>query len=112
MEAMTIGQIINFLAVVAGAVGSVGTIYAVVHKLVTKKVNTQIDETLNPIRESLEEIKRQNVELKEQGEDTKKEIILMMKLNQAMIDEMKTLGHLNGKTSEALDELNNYLLNR
>ena len=109
---MTIGQIINFLAVVAGAVGSVGTIYAVVHKLVTKKVNTQIDETLNPIRESLEEIKRQNVELKEQGEDTKKEIILMMKLNQAMIDEMKTLGHLNGKTSEALDELNDYLLNR
>ena len=109
---MTIGQIINFLAVVAGAVGSVGTIYAVVHKVVTKKVNTQIDETLNPIRESLEEIKRQNVELKEQGEDTKKEIILMMKLNQAMIDEMKTLGHLNGKTSEALDELNDYLLNR
>ena len=112
MEAMTIGQIINFLAVTAGAIGSVSAIYAVVHKLVTKKVNTQIDETLNPIRESLEEIKRQNVELKEQGEDTKKEIILMMKLNQAMIDEMKTLGHLNGKTSEALEELNDYLLNR
>ena len=112
MEAMTIGQIINFLAVTAGAIGSVSAIYAVVHKLGTKKVNTQIDETLNPIRESLEEIKRQNVELKEQGEDTKKEIILMMKLNQAMIDEMKTLGHLNGKTSEALDELNDYLLNR
>ena len=112
METMTIGQIINFLAVTAGAIGSVSAIYAVVHKLVTRRVNTQIDETLNPIRESLEEIKRQNVELKEQGEDTKKEIILMMKLNQAMIDEMKTLGHLNGKTSEALEELNDYLLNR
>ena len=112
MEAMTIGQIINFLAVTAGAIGSVSAIYAVVHKLVTKKVNTQITETLEPIKSSLEEIKQQNVELKSQGEDTKKEIILMMKLNQAMIDEMKTLGHLNGKTSEALEELNDYLLNR
>ena len=112
METMTIGQIINFLAVTAGAIGSVGTIYAVVHKLVTKKVNTQIDETLNPIKESLEEIKQQNIELKNQGEDTKKEIILIMKLNQTMIDELRTKGHVNGKTSEALEELNDYLLNR
>ena len=112
MEAVTIGQIINFLAVLAGVIGSIGVVYTATNKIVTKKVNTQINETLNPIKESLEEIKQQNVELKSQGEDTKKEIILMMKLNQAMIDEMKTLGHLNGKTSEALDELNDYLLTR
>lgn len=112
MEAMTIGQIINFLVILAGVVGSIGTIYAATNKIVTKRIDSQMSETLEPIKSSLEEIKQQNVELKSQGEDTKKEIILMMKLNQAMIDEMKTLGHLNGKTSEALDELNDYLLNR
>ena len=112
MEAVTIGQIINILAILAGVIGSVGTIYAATNKIVTKRIDSQMGETLEPIRNSLEEIKQQNVDLKNQGEDTKKEIILVMKLNQAMIDELKTKGHLNGKTSEAMEELNDYLLNR
>jgi F0F1-type ATP synthase membrane subunit b/b' len=109
---LTIGEIINILAIVTGAIGSIVTIYTVINKIVTKRINSQMTDTLAPIKEALEEIKRQNMELKQQGEDTKKEIILIMKLNQTMIDEMKTLGHVNGKTSEALEELNDYLLNK
>ena len=36
----------------------------------------------------------------------------MMKLNQTMVDELKTLGHVNGATAAALNELNDYLINK
>lgn len=112
MMQLTIGEIINILAILAGTIGSIVTIYTVINKIVTKRINSQMADTLEPIKECLEEIKRQNIELKTQGEDTKREIVLIMKLNQTMIDEMKTVGHLNGKTTEALDELNDYLMNK
>jgi F0F1-type ATP synthase membrane subunit b/b' len=109
---LTIGEIINILTIIAGTVGSIVTIHTVINKIVTKKINSQMNDILTPLKEYLEEIKKQNVELKEQGEDTKKEIILIMKLNQTMIDELKTKGHVNGRTSEALEELNDYLMNK
>lgn len=109
---ITVSQIINFITILAGFLGSLGVIYATMNKLISKRINTEVVEIVKPISEALNEIKTQNQELKQQGSDTREEIILVMKLNQAMISELQTLGHVNGETSQALAELNNYLINK
>ena len=112
MDTITLGQVATILAWLAGFVGSVGVLYGVINKVVNKKIDEQITDKMEPIREGLEEIKQQNIELKNQGEDNKKEMVLMMKLNQNMISEMTELGHTNGRTAAALQELNDYLINK
>lgn len=109
---ITVSQILSFLTIAAGAIGSIGAIYAAFNKIFTKKINEEMTNTMKPINQALTEIKQQNSELKQQGQETREEIILIMKLNQAMIGELKTLGHINGETSQALQELNNYLINK
>lgn len=112
MDTITLGQVATILAWLAGFVGSVGVLHGVINKVVDRKIDEKVDDKIEPILQSLEEIKQQNHELKEQGEDTKREMILMMKLNQTMVDELKTLGHVNGATAAALNELNDYLINK
>lgn len=112
MMEITISQLISFISILAGVIGSIGVIYAAFNKIFTKKINTEITNTMQPINQILEEIKQQNNDLKTQGQETREEIILVMKLNQAMISELKTLGHINGETSQALQDLNNYLINK
>lgn len=109
---ITIGQIISFISIMAGVVGGVSAICAAINKVVSKKINNEISSAIAPVNTALNEIKQQNTELKEQGQDTRKEIILIMKLNQAMITELKQLGHINGETSQALQDLNDYLISR
>lgn len=109
---ITISQLISFVSIAAGAIGSIGVVYAAFNKIFTKKINTEITNTMQPINQALNEIKQQNDDLKEQGKETRQEIILVMKLNQAMISELQTLGHVNGETTQALQDLNNYLINK
>lgn len=112
MDTITLGQIGTIMAWLAGFCGSVGVLYGVINKIVNKKIDEQITDKMEPVIESLNEIKQQNLELKQQNEDNKKEMILLMKLTQTMTSELKTLGHINGDTTEALNELNNYLINK
>lgn len=112
MDTITLGQIATVLAWVAGFVGSVGVLHGVINKVVDKKIDEQINDKMEPITNSLDEIKQQNLELKAQNEDNKKEMILLMKLTQTMTSELKVLGHINGETTEALNELNDYLINK
>lgn len=109
---ITVSQIINFISILAGAIGSIGVVYAALNKIFSKKINTEIADAIKPVSKALNEIKQQNNELKEQGKETRQEIILVMKLNQAMISELQTLGHVNGETNQALQDLNNYLINK
>jgi len=109
---ITVSQIVSFVTIIAGFIGSAGVIFAFFNKIFTKKVNTEIADAIRPVSEALQEIKQQNLDLKQQGTETREEIILIMKLNQAMISELKTLGHINGETSQALQDLNNYLINK
>jgi len=109
---ITVSQIINFVSILAGLVGSIGVVYAALNKIFSKKINSEIADAMKPINQALTEIKQQNNELKEQGKETREEIILIMKLNQTMISELQTLGHINGETSQALQNLNDYLINK
>lgn len=109
---ITVSQILSFLTIAAGAIGSIGAIYAAFNKIFTKKINEEMTDAIKPVNQALEEIKEQNNELKQQGKETREEIILVMKLNQAMISELQTLGHVNGETTQALQDLNNYLINK
>jgi len=109
---ITVSQIINFVSILAGLVGSIGVVYAALNKIFSKKINSEIADAMKPINQDLTEIKQQNNELKEQGKETREEIILIMKLNQTMISELQTLGHINGETSQALQNLNDYLINK
>lgn len=112
MEAITVAQIASALAILAGIITSVGVIIAAINKYINKRVAEEIAKINDPIKTALAEIKQQNEDLKKQGNDTRNEIILIMKLNQTMIGELKTLGHVNGETSQALQELNDYLINK
>lgn len=109
---ITVSQIINFITILAGFLSSLGVVFAIMNKIISKRINTEVTEIVKPISQSLDEIKLQNHELKQQGTETREEIILIMKLNQTMINELKTLGHINGETSQALQDLNNYLINK
>lgn len=109
---ITISQIIEFLAIVAGVIVSVSTISAVFVKINDKRLEKERAAIINPLTEQLEEIKQQNEGLREQNEELRKEVILVMKLNQTMITELKEKGHVNGETTHALNELNDYLLNK
>lgn len=112
LETITLNDIISFLGILAGVIGSITTITVTVNKIISKKINSEIVTALTPINNTLNEIKEQNDELKTQGQDTRKEIILIMKINQAMTTELKELGHLNGETTAALQDLNDYLINK
>lgn len=112
MEAITIGQIIEFLGVLAGVIGSIGVIWAAIHKCVHKVVSREKEAVVSEIKQQLNEISNNQKELKEQSKELRDEIILVMKLNQAMTKELQTLGHPNGETTAALNDLNNYLLNK
>lgn len=109
---ITVSQILSFLTIAAGAIGSIGAIYAAFNKIFTKRINAEMTDAIKPVNQALAEIKEQNNELKQQGKETREEIILVMKLNQAMISELQTLGHVNGETTQALQDLNNYLINK
>lgn len=112
MEAITIGQIVSWLAVLAGVSGSITTIYAFVSKIHKKRAEREKNEIMALINQQLVDIKEQNKELKEQNAELRKEMILIMKLNQTMVSELKSLGHINGETSQALQELTDYLINK
>lgn len=112
MEAITIGQIISWLAVLAGVIGSITTIYAFADKINKKRAEKERNEIMSVINAQLAEIKEQNKDLKEQNSELRKEMILIMKLNQTMVSELKTLGHVNGETSQALQDLTDYLINK
>ena len=102
---ITIQQIINFLAVAAGVIGSISAIAAFFSKINNKRIEEEREAIVNPITEQLEEIKKSQEELK-------KEMILVIKLNQTAVQELKTLGKVNGETTHALEELQNYLIEK
>jgi uncharacterized membrane protein len=102
---ITVSQIINFLAVAAGVIGSISAIAAFFSKVNNKRIKEEREAIVNPINEQLEEIKKSQEELK-------KEMILVIKLNQTAVQELKTLGKVNGETTHALEELQNYLIDK
>lgn len=102
---ITVSQIINFLAVAAGVIGSISAIAAFFSKINNKRIKEEREAIVNPINEQLEEIKKSQEELK-------KEMILVIKLNQTAVQELKTLGKVNGETTHALEELQNYLIEK
>lgn len=102
---ITVSQIINFLAVVAGVIGSVSAIAAFFNKINNARVTAERNAVLEPVSEQLEEIKKQQKELRD-------EMILVIKLNQTAVQELKTLGRVNGETTHALEELQNYLIEK
>jgi uncharacterized membrane protein len=102
---ITVSQIINFLAIAAGVIGSISAIAAFFSKINNKRIKEEREAIVNPINEQLEEIKKSQEELK-------KEMILVIKLNQTAVQELKTLGRVNGETTHALEELQNYLIEK
>ena len=102
---ITVQQIINFLALAAGVIGSVSAIGAFFNKINNNRIEEDREAIVNPISEQLEEIKKSQKELKE-------EMILVIKLNQTAVQELKTLGKVNGETTHALEELQNYLIEK
>jgi uncharacterized membrane protein len=102
---ITVSQIINFLAIAAGVIGSISAIAAFFSKINNKRIKEEREAIVNPINEQLEEIKKSQEELK-------KEMILVIKLNQTAVQELKTLGKVNGETTHALEELQNYLIEK
>lgn len=102
---ITVSQIINFLAIAAGVIGSISAIVAFFSKINNKRIKEEREAIVNPINEQLEEIKKSQEELK-------KEMILVIKLNQTAVQELKTLGRVNGETTHALEELQNYLIEK
>ena len=102
---ITVQQIINFLALAAGVIGSVSAIGAFFNKINNKRIKEEREAIVNPINEQLEEIKKSQEELK-------KEMILVIKLNQTAVQELKTFGKVNGETTHALEELQNYLIEK
>lgn len=102
---ITVQQIINFLALAAGVIGSVSAIGAFFNKINNARVTAERNAVLEPVSEQLEEIKKQQKELRD-------EMILVIKLNQTAVQELKTLGKVNGETTHALEELQNYLIEK
>lgn len=102
---ITIQQIINFLALAAGVIGSVSAIGAFFNKINNKRVEEEREAIVTPIAEQLEEIKKQQKELRD-------EMILVIKLNQNAVQELQTLGKVNGETTHAMEELTDYLIKK
>ena len=102
---MTVQQIINFLAVFAGVIGSVTAITAFFNNINNKRIEKERNAIIDPITEQLEVIKKEQEELRD-------EMILVIKLNQATIHELQTQGSVNGETNRSLEELQDYLINK
>ena len=74
-------------------------------------------EYLPAFKERLDFLSKQENEAEEEKhirEEIKelKEMILVIKLNQTAVQELKTLGKVNGETTHALEELQNYLIEK
>lgn len=112
MEFITLGQLGGWLGLIAGIITSVGIIYKLVEKAAKKRINEEIEQITGPIITELSQIQTQNEELSKKQDEMKKELILMAKINQAMIEELKTLGHVNGETAQALKDFTDYIMTR
>lgn len=100
---ITVSELINYIVAVGGLITACGLIYGVFHKIKSKTVDETIEENLKPIKDALREIKNQNKKIGE-------EMMLILKIQQAMTQELEEKGAVNGKTQNALNELNEYLL--
>ena len=108
MENLTLGQIAAGLALITGIIGGFITLSKYFQKLVSKEIKEELEpvnDKLDTITEALQKNDRHTAQLKE-------EIILIVKLQQAMTNDLKEKNHLNGATAEALNKLNEHLLEK
>lgn len=108
MEGITLGQIATALAIITGIVGGIAGLYKYFQSLVKKEIETE----MNPVMNKLNEIANKVDENNSNYQELKDEVILMVKLQQATITDLKEKNHLNGETTEALNKLNEFLLQR
>jgi len=108
MEAITLGQIAAALAFITGIIGGIAGLYKYFQSLVRKEIETEMD----PVMDKLNEISNKVDENNNKYQELKDEVVLMVKLQQATITDLKEKNHLNGETTEALNKLNEFLLQR
>lgn len=101
MEAITINQLWTAIIAIAGGLLTLINIY----KFYNDKKKESKREHEKEINDKLSEIKEQNREQKEQ-------LVLITRVVITMNNELRELGHINGKTKEAVDELNESLISK
>ena len=93
---ISLADIKDFFLILAAIIGAYVSISTFTGKIKDKR--------LKPVTDALEEIKAQNKKLSG-------EIAMLMKIQMAMASDLEAEGEVNGKTQEALDALQEYILN-
>lgn len=97
LQSISLADVKDFLLIIAACVGAYVSISTSTGKLKDKR--------FSPITSALDEIKEQNKKISG-------EIGLLMKIQMAMATDLEVNGEVNGKTQEALDELQKYVLDK
>ncbi len=105
MGGITIGQIWQFAVVGAAGAGSIIGMIEYIKKAIRNKKKTEDEELMAEITRNFEVLKKQNEELKDQ-------LVAIMKLTTAITTELQTIGHVNGRTAEAFEELQELLFQK
>ena len=96
LNTITLADVKDFMLILAAIIGAWLTISNFGGKIKSKQ--------LEPVTKALDEIKNQNQKLST-------EIAMLMKIQMAMASDLEAEGEVNGKTQEALDALQEYILN-
>jgi len=97
LQSISLADVKDFFLIIAACVGAYVSISTFTGKLKDKR--------FAPITAALDEIKEQNKKISG-------EIGLLMKIQMAMATDLEVNGEVNGKTQEALDELQKYVLDK
>lgn len=106
MSNLTVAEVCNAIIALSAFIGAVTlivrTLRTAKESAIDDVVEKKINEKIKPLGQSLQSIDENYAALSE-------EMTLLMKLNVALVDELKE-GQIDGKTTKAIDELNSYLI--
>ena len=95
LQNISLADVKDFFLILAAVIGA----YLAIANFGGKIKNKQFE----PLTKSLEEIKGITNKLNDQ-------MVLLLKVQMAMAQELETDGEVNGKTQQALDELTDYIV--
>ncbi len=98
---MSVQELWTIVVAIAGGILTIFNVYKI-----------YVDKKKEQKRERDKEIDKKLNEIKEQNKEQKEQLILITKVVITMNTELQTLGHLNGKTEKAIEELNNSLIEK
>ena len=95
LDTITLSDVKDLLLIIAAVIGAYVSISTFTGKIKDKR--------LKPVTDGLDEIKTNIKTLND-------EMVLLLKVQTAMASELEVEGKVNGKTQQALDALNDYIL--